>query len=74
MLRDALTDIHCFELTQAIPLVLELEGQLTGPGRLDAAVREVGFLPAPKTWLESSPAPGLRLAVLLEEHKGSPRI
>lgn len=47
-IRSRMRDVHCFEITEALPLVLELAQQLHNHG-VDARST---FLPAQTTWIE----------------------
>lgn len=71
ILRRGLEDVHCFEVTQCLPLLDELAGKLNDqpPDKFDAILETYSFLPAPKTWIEWSFANGRRAAFLLEEQQ-----
>jgi hypothetical protein len=71
-LRRALTDIHCFEVSAAIPMIEELASSTSSMSedQCDAFFGRMCFLPAPKTWLEwRHPGVGQRIALLLTERK-----
>jgi hypothetical protein len=71
LLRDALSDIHCFEVTTIISAFDDLAGPLgrMGQDRTELLFEAATFLPAPKTWLEWS-SPRGRTGLLLEEYPG----
>ena len=73
-LRSALEGIHCFEVTECLPLTEEIQRLAARAAKqseehLDAMFGSYTFLPAPKTWLEwrqpSQLAP--RTALLVEQ-------
>ena len=68
-LRGALYDIHCFELTECLPLYGELSQTLKEQGeeRAEEVYSMLSFLPAPKTWMEWRHPSGNRLGFLLEQ-------
>jgi hypothetical protein len=70
-LREALTDVHCFETTEAIDLFNELVDSLKEQPieKTDEIYGAYSFLPAPKTWIEWRHASGNRVATLIEEGK-----
>jgi hypothetical protein len=72
-LRSALFDIHCFEITQSLPIITEVASSLHEKLTLDGFDDLIGklcFLPAPKTWIEwIHPALQIRIALLLEQNK-----
>lgn len=63
-LRALLSDIHCFEVTQTLPLLPEF-GRMA-PDDLEKT-NHLLFLPAPKTWIEYLHRSGDRIGYLLEE-------
>jgi hypothetical protein len=63
ILRSALSNIHCFEITACRPLTLELCAM--EDGKFDELCATSAFLPAPKTWTECRD--GERSALLLTE-------
>jgi hypothetical protein len=71
-LRDLMHDIHCFEVTACLPLIVETYESFKGkPIEQSETVYETfGFLPAPKTWIEFRHASGNRMAVAMEECDG----
>lgn len=66
-LRVALHDIHCFEITQCAPLFTEMVRLSKRPDTMRSVYETLGFLPAPKTWLEWASPRGGRVGVLLED-------
>jgi hypothetical protein len=58
-LRADLRDIHCFEVTAAMPLIAQLGATLTAydDEKRDGLCAAHGFLPAPKTWIECRLSP-----------------
>lgn len=58
-----LGDIHCFDMTEGVPLADELVSKMKHRGY---ALDEYAFLPFPKTWIEWR-IEGERSAVLLED-------
>jgi hypothetical protein len=73
LLREFLSDIHCFEVTAIKPLATELQGSLKARGEKAAAslFEKFSFLPAPNTWMEWR-WKERRIGVLCEEreHQG----
>jgi len=73
LLKDALSGVHCFEITGAIPLMQNLAddvGSRDLPERAEISERLCGslaFLPATKTWIEWLHGSGNRVAYLLED-------
>lgn len=63
-------DIHCFEISDALPLTEEL-AQHISRGKID---ERTSFLPAPKTWIECHPRKDSWFAWFLEEVPGDPSI
>lgn len=56
-------DVHCFEVTEAVPLIVEMaQSMLDFGGGITSS-----FLPAAKVWIEWKSPAGRRLAVLLEQ-------
>lgn len=47
---DQFRDIHCFEITRALPLIFQIGDHYIETGRGDD---RYAFLPAPRTWLEA---------------------
>jgi hypothetical protein len=70
-LRDMLNDVHCFEITEAAPLVHELIMLFKDQeeSKSECLFSTHAFLPAPKTWIEWRHASGNRLGVLLQENE-----
>lgn len=69
-LRGALHDIHCFEVSDVIPLIIQFHSALRRVSEAEAGhiMAELAFLPAPKTWIEYGDAGlGDRAGFLLEE-------
>lgn len=65
-LRNVLEDTHFFEVNEIIPMIKEL-GSLKHDN-LSSALSTLGFLPAPKTWIEyKSHLCGHKIALYLEE-------
>lgn len=65
-------DIHCFEVTAALPMLAEIKAaadKLSDPGEM---YRGRTFLPAPKTWIEWTIG-NRRFALLLIEGEGIAR-
>jgi hypothetical protein len=48
-LLNLMCDVHCFEVTEVLDLACKIAGDMV---RSDKPVNVLGFLPAPKTWLE----------------------
>lgn len=69
VLLAMLTDVHCFEITAAMPLYYELVKIARAPGgdeAITSLLRTAVFMPAPKTWIEHLGLDkGHRTAVLL---------
>lgn len=73
-LLDAMSDIHCFEVSEVIGLARELvraPGMTTeeNTARFAAMAERTSFLPAPRTWIEWSER-GMRVGYLLVERDG----
>lgn len=68
-LRTQLADIHCFEMTGALPMLLEIGEVIKGQDadKNDKLFGEFSFLPAPKTWMEWRHGSGNRIGFLLVE-------
>lgn len=68
ILRSAIEDIHCFEVTNILPMLVEFKDTfLRQPERTESLFETYSFLPAPKTWIEWRHGSGNRVAVLVEE-------
>ena len=65
-LREWLSDIHCFEVTEVNSLIGELTTAMHTQEKTDEIIAERRFLPAPKTWIEYR-YKGRRIATLLQE-------
>jgi hypothetical protein len=61
-LLTRMDDVHCFEISEVVPLIDELAKHIRR-GNIDD---RTSFLPAPKTWVEHR-LDGMSLAFLLEE-------
>lgn len=72
-LRQSMEDIHCFELTAALPMLADLAAmfKLNGPESSEVLFETYSFLPAPKTWIEWKHGSGNRIAVLFEQRDNS---
>ena len=66
MLRECLSDIHCFEVSEVNQLIGQLAEALNSPEKANEVIAIAGFLPAPKTWIEYRYR-GRRIATLLQE-------
>ena len=70
-LTTALSDIHCFEVSACVDLMLDMLEHVVAdwePGKTEGLYADFAFLPAPKTWVEWRDArTGLRLAFLFEQ-------
>lgn len=69
-LRCALDNAHFFEATKAIPIFQQFADRLESmnESEFDRLIARLGFLPAPKTWIEMQrPEIGEKMAYLLEE-------
>jgi len=66
-LRFALQDIHCFEITACAPLIHDFLQLYRRPDVGAALFDKLGFLPAPKTWLEWKDHNGHRVALLIRQ-------
>jgi hypothetical protein len=64
-LRTALHDIHCFEITQCGAMIFDMMKVYKDPDSARALFDVLGFLPAPKTWIEWKPPRGGRVALLI---------
>lgn len=71
LLRDALCDVHCFEVSACWSLFNEMIDAITRQGLQgsEAIFETYSFLPAPKTWIEWKHGSGNRIGILLEEKK-----
>jgi hypothetical protein len=68
MLRDCLSEIHCFEVTQVAPLLVEMKRSMEKDlDKADIVFETFSFLPAPKTWVEWRHPSGNRVGILLEK-------
>jgi len=56
-------DIHCFDATSVLPMARDLAVQIVEIGSDEI----LGFLPAPKTWIEWETESGVRFGFLLED-------
>lgn len=65
-LREWLSDIHCFEVSEVNSLIGELTTAMHTQEKADEIIAERRFLPAPKTWIEYR-YKGRRIATLLQE-------
>ena len=65
-LREWLSDIHCFEVSEVNSLIGELITAMPTQEKADEIIAERRFLPAPKTWIEYR-YKGRRIATLLQE-------
>jgi hypothetical protein len=74
-LRSALQGIHCFEISDCLPLFFELRHVCKGLAepQIDSMFSTYAFLPAPKTWIEWRHGSGNRIGMLLEEMDWHPR-
>lgn len=85
LLQDSMTNIHCFEVTEVLPLLPEL--QKTIEARFGKALRmedikpeqsefigRLVFLPAPKTWIEYRHGLVWHIGLLLEEFGNAARV
>lgn len=73
-LLDAMSGIHCFEVSEVLGLARELvraPGMTTeeNTSRFAAMAEKTSFLPAPRTWIEWSER-GMRVGHLLVEKDG----
>lgn len=59
-----MSDIHCFECTEVFGAACELSKEMSDKGSVGAVRGKLGFLPAPKTWIEYE-SEGIRLGMLL---------
>jgi len=66
-LRFALEDIHCFDITQCEELIFDFMQLYRRPDTGAALFDRLGFLPAPKTWLEWKDSNGNRVAMLIRQ-------
>jgi len=69
-LRECLTDLHCFDVTDCRPLIADLTERvcyLNSKKRNAALFSSLSFLPAPKTWIEWLDPEGPRFGVLLQQ-------
>jgi len=57
-----MADIHCFECNGIFDMAFELSKEML---RKDSGCKQLGFLPAPKTWIEYTAENGTRIGVLL---------
>lgn len=64
-LSRRMDDVHCFEVTEVLPLIDELASRHFH----ENFDERMAFLPAPKTWIEFS-RDGMRTAALLQEIDG----
>lgn len=62
-LAKKLADAHCFDLSAVVDLIPDLSEKLLS----DGSQQVLGFLPAPRTWLEFMTPSGLRMGYLLTE-------
>lgn len=62
-LLSMMDDIHCFEITDVLPLVIQCLTSIARGGGMDEAL---AFLPAPKTWIEWRLHDGSRVGYLLD--------
>lgn len=70
MLRDAFTNVHCFECTEILPILSDVASTIDRKKSKDRseAFGELLFLPAPKTWIElRAPLYRGRIGYLLQE-------
>jgi hypothetical protein len=71
-LKDYLTGAHCFEVSAIDSLMRELSEKIHSGGL--RAVKDIftplGFLPAPKTWIELRTADGPRVGFYLARAEG----
>lgn len=78
-LRDALFDVHCFEVTKVLPLIFDVHDRMrsafggdesaANEDKWNSAFSKLAFLPAPKTWIEMRHPSGNRLGFLVAETK-----
>lgn len=73
-LLDAMSDIHCFEVSAVVGLARELvrapgQSAAESTSRFAAMAEKTSFLPAPRTWIEWSER-GARVGYLLVESGG----
>jgi len=66
-LRFALEDIHCFDISACAPLIHDFMQLYQRPDAATALFDRLGFLPAPKTWLEWKDSHGNRVAMLIRQ-------
>jgi hypothetical protein len=66
-LRFALEDIHCFDITQCDELIFDFMQLYKRPDASAALFDKLGFLPAPKTWLEWKDSNNNRVAMLIRQ-------
>lgn len=82
-LRQSLNDIHCFEVTEALPLLSEINKTIEAkfgivtktedvPPEQSAFIGQFVFLPAPKTWIEYRHPAG-RIGLLLCQNESETR-
>lgn len=71
LLREALFDVHFFEVSACWPLFGELMEitQKRSEEANDSLFGTYSFLPAPRTWIEWRHGSGNRIGILLEENK-----
>jgi hypothetical protein len=66
-LRFALADIHCFDITQCEELIFDFMQLYRRPDASAALFDKLGFLPAPKTWIEWKDSNRNPVALLIRE-------
>jgi hypothetical protein len=68
-LRGLMEDIHCFEVTAALPVAMEIHKSLKHrPEKSNTELfNTYSFLPAPKTWIEWKHASGNRIAIHIHD-------
>lgn len=69
-LFDSMEDVHCFECSAVVHAAADLAKDIAKKSSTEAVREKLGFLPAPKTWLEYvDPVGATRVGVLLIEEK-----
>jgi len=66
-LRFALNDIHCFDISACNELVHDFMQLYRRPDAAAALFGKLGFLPAPKTWIEWKDSAGNSVALLIRQ-------